>query len=988
MKDESDDSGIIVYEIRDDYSAGSSPKSNKKTFTIEKKDASTPDEEQVKAESMAQLGGFSGRVYDKLTHRTIEGVLIAIAKDLSVKTDKKGIFSVVGIKPGKYHITAFEDGYVVHSCKTSAVAGETTKLESFNLIPDCLAAQYPEGMAQEEEETVEEEVVEFAMESPQVTPSGKLPEKTIKVSSDDVIVRVIPEETVPDLHTVKTINENKTVGDPETIIDEVTAHHYIDFPPKPSITELSLSPVDDTVAEAVQPEGIPEMFQEVASETTPQELIIEEIPFEAPIEESAQVEYRETVYEEQLFEPATEELSKQDVQLQGYQDQSLEAEPFAETVSETTPQEKPPIEPFLEEMQTPVIDLDSTEAVAFIPEEIIIDDLPSEQAQATIAEALGPEKPLEKIHEELTEKAPQGAFVKGSRLRQLWGMLRGKEQKETDQEQDSEPSTEESIEEALTLPAHREQLSLSSIETVPQVLFPEDVIEARLEEQPIEASLKEMQTPVIESESAEAAICVPEELIIKEESSIAEAPLGPVEITNVEVAYPEEVPCVSAIEEAPLENTMEGTALEKIKEATYQEPHLGTFAAESIEETLPLQEYQTLPIDPFMEFAPAIAHQGEFLMVAHEEEPPVEVSFEEIKSPKITEVLTDTVMAVPEEIIIEESLAVEELSSVSAETKGEAAAQSEEAPQQPSPEKRSQLLEKTVRHTKGKEQSTKPSTETMPQTTETSLFVPEEIIIKEEPSVEEAPITPIDIGAGKTARSEEVVRKPSAKQSRSKMLWLALRRKKPTAPYTEQSLPLPEHRVQPVKPSMEVSQQVIDQKDVLEESHKEEQPTNVSAENAIGHGVVDEDFVTPEETPEDIANYDIASLSDEERAAMSSEDDMAKAAGFEGSVNAQPNPAFKGLPVTIAYHLKNVACEDPSDFIIQIIVVNPDTGTIHETFESPITCAKNTFSIGGFTFSTSPYEAYIYTISMQIVSKMTKSAHFLDDIPLEIKNIF
>lgn len=147
MKHESDDSDIIVYEIRDDYSVGTSPTSNKKTDTTEKQSASTPDQQQVDAGSMAQLGGFSGRVYDKLTHRTIEGVLVAIAQDLSIKTDEKGIFSVAGIKPGKYRITAFEDGYVVHSCKGIAIAGEMTTLESFHLVPDCLAAQYPKTWA-------------------------------------------------------------------------------------------------------------------------------------------------------------------------------------------------------------------------------------------------------------------------------------------------------------------------------------------------------------------------------------------------------------------------------------------------------------------------------------------------------------------------------------------------------------------------------------------------------------------------------------------------------------------------------------------------------------------------------------------------------------------------------------------------------------------------------------------------------------------------
>jgi len=110
-------------------------------------------------------------------------------------------------------------------------------------------------------------------------------------------------------------------------------------------------------------------------------------------------------------------------------------------------------------------------------------------------------------------------------------------------------------------------------------------------------------------------------------------------------------------------------------------------------------------------------------------------------------------------------------------------------------------------------------------------------------------------------------------------------------------------------------------------------------------------------------------------------------AGFIGITNAQPNPTYKGLPISVAYTLKNVACDDPNDFVMQIIVMSSDTDKIYETFETPVNCRKGTFSMGGFVIFTTSYETCIYRLNMQIISEKTKTSHLLTSIPLEIKSI-
>jgi hypothetical protein len=175
------------------------------------------------------------------------------------------------------------------------------------------------------------------------------------------------------------------------------------------------------------------------------------------------------------------------------------------------------------------------------------------------------------------------------------------------------------------------------------------------------------------------------------------------------------------------------------------------------------------------------------------------------------------------------------------------------------------------------------------------------------------------------------------------------------------------------------------------EDSKEEVCETITEEKPIGYSesyIFTEGPVVPEGIPEGISDDDIASVSEEERAAMSRVHNSVEVAGFIGVINAQPNPAYKGLPINIAYTLRNVACDDPDDLIVQIIVINPDTGIIYEILETPVKCRKGTFSMGGFVIFTTSYETYAYRLNMQIVSEKTKTSHLLTGISLEVKSIF
>lgn len=174
------------------------------------------------------------------------------------------------------------------------------------------------------------------------------------------------------------------------------------------------------------------------------------------------------------------------------------------------------------------------------------------------------------------------------------------------------------------------------------------------------------------------------------------------------------------------------------------------------------------------------------------------------------------------------------------------------------------------------------------------------------------------------------------------------------------------------------------------EDKAEEICETITEEKLIGDSenyIASESSVVPKKALEGISDDDIASISEEERAAMLRDDNSVEVAGFIGAINAQPNPAYKGLPISIAYTLRNIACNHQDDFIMQIIVINPDTGIIYEILETPVKCLKDTVSMGGFVIFTTSYETCTYRLNMQIVSEKTKTSHLLTGISFEVKSI-
>lgn len=840
MKHESDESGIIIYDMHEDYSFGPSSSKKKKTEKEEEENVSDSKQKSIDKDIMARLGGFSGRVYDKLTYRTIEGVKVIIAKDLSVNTDEKGIFAVVGIKPGTYRISVSEEGYEIQSRISTAVAGETTKVESFHLVPSCLAAERPD-IIETEEETTEEEIVEFAMETPPSamakdiagTPKSaeainketitrepaqaKTPEVSTKTHPDSSIVVEVHEKTLPDIigkentieYTTETVFDEEIFAVYEKMAEETASKHagILDAEKKEA---ASFSEVLSVLIEQTRALPVVEEQPGVATEVPPSA--------ERPTSEEAQ----------QVLPKTTAGMLTQ------------------ETVSEEVQQRNIRV---------------------IIPDEMV--------EKIVLEETLGD------IREILPEKMPGEVFME-----ELSGDFR-----EILPEKMFGETTEEN--------------TLEEID-VATAIFEETLERTRRENQHDNISIEDLQAPAVSPElTKNASYMHAENLIISETPSLEEFRGGSLaEKTTEGITVPEE-------------------ALTTAPEDTWREPA----------QEISLKNVQEIFLEKVVE------------------ETPQEFSIEEI----------------PVETAEEEPV-----QSTSAQTAITETTQPEDTDREP-PEEKEQLKLQWWKLRKKKPRETRPEHPLTPPPVDITLQITTKQNINEKIHDQQAPagiLADEREPSSTTETQKEVPRRVPEDTTPSKEPVTALPEKKQETAWDEQPL----REEQPVEPS------------AAETAHGTFPPEEVPEET--GKTILSGGVLLEETASEEVSENTKATLSDQEREAMAPDDNTSEVEGFMGILSAQPNPAFKGLPITITYNLKNVSCDNPDDLLLQLIITSPDTGTVHETFETPITCEKGFFAIGGFTLPTSSYEPNTYKAIMQLFSKKTKIPHPVTETPLQIKSIF
>ena len=111
------------------------------------------------------------------------------------------------------------------------------------------------------------------------------------------------------------------------------------------------------------------------------------------------------------------------------------------------------------------------------------------------------------------------------------------------------------------------------------------------------------------------------------------------------------------------------------------------------------------------------------------------------------------------------------------------------------------------------------------------------------------------------------------------------------------------------------------------------------------------------------------------------------AARLVGTINAQPNPVYQGLAVSISYSVLNEADNDLKDITVNIIIINPDTGEVKKTFEAPAKARKGASVAGSFILSTAIFEPRVYTAVLQVAQSKKETPKVLASTYFEVRLI-
>ncbi len=90
-------------------------------------------------------------------------------------------------------------------------------------------------------------------------------------------------------------------------------------------------------------------------------------------------------------------------------------------------------------------------------------------------------------------------------------------------------------------------------------------------------------------------------------------------------------------------------------------------------------------------------------------------------------------------------------------------------------------------------------------------------------------------------------------------------------------------------------------------------------------------------------------------------------AGLAGTITAQPNPVNQGNSETLKYSVWNTGNEDIHNLAIKVLVVDPDTQEIRQTFESTVNLNMAATSSGQFVVSTTNMQFKTYVVLLQYV---------------------
>lgn len=835
--------------MHDDYSLGHSSASRKAKAQNEQQRQPDSSASTVDTEQMKRLGGFSGKVYDKLTYRTITGARVTIATDLTVRTDEKGNFRVAGIRPGNYRLRVDEEGYIVQSRRGIAVAGEITTVNAFHLIPDCLAAERPEDA--EEDDTGDGILVEFALDSStEITPA----EVQAPTEEDgELIVSTIPSP-----------QPNERVADAAI---ETKMHASVGV--SGSYVDTAASPERESEIDAYETA----LLMSSDSDAVAAEEIIAELIEQA----NAAVDLKASTRQENVTPPAEETVNRQS--------------PSLHTQKEHEPVRS--VELLVEEPVPELPELDETE------------NLP---------------------HSVSSSETP-------SRIGKVWKSLRKKIVKEPDvflHDGNIQPDQSElPLAQAAIMPDAQSALQSAVSDGLPHI-----AIDQKIEFEAF-ACLLDNMGPI-----AVTPCCRPEHNIRLDHPHLVldrqHNPTGLPERIALDTPAPAVDQNVSStsIQAIPIQEVLISEYPAPVRLAGSDATHPPVIS-ETPEDCAKVLRYQTSFIT-----VPCVQTDNGSLKDALL----FRGAFEVMQRPNIEN--HPPLPCVTPEIISETT----------------------ESISQKDTESPLRLVKEPLRIRRRMESSS-----------------------AEESSREG------DVVNSTAAESSRV---PIDPKTQPKLLWWTKRgRRNPDLPQQESDMALSGTSVAEITtgPEQQIPKQqfpeTIEPEPIPDKEKSTDRITAFRQETSESVSETGTEHSQTGNIDEEVScetdNCDPSVLNEQEKEAMSpNQPDGPEVAGCAGTLQVFPNPAFKGLPITVTYQVKNVGCENTDNVRIHITIVDPEGETVLETFESQIACEKGSFHIGGFTVSTASYEAHTYRIYMHIVTLDSRTYSLLAHVPLDIRSIY
>ncbi len=104
-----------------------------------------------------------------------------------------------------------------------------------------------------------------------------------------------------------------------------------------------------------------------------------------------------------------------------------------------------------------------------------------------------------------------------------------------------------------------------------------------------------------------------------------------------------------------------------------------------------------------------------------------------------------------------------------------------------------------------------------------------------------------------------------------------------------------------------------------------------------------------------------------------------------GTIKAQPNPVCQGKDVTLTYTVTNNGNDDINNLSVKVLIINPDTQEVKNSFEGTVNLPKTITATGSFTASTLSLAPGTYSAVLEVSTTLMTAQRTIANTTFEVK---